>query len=180
MLSAVSIAQISPECWRQHHSQKYYSRRKSLLVSTQKTAGKVLQYTQLWKKYEYLEICQWQCKAGDKMDKIVISMLSAIQHNPVHSDNLTWNHPKPNAFTACVTVNVSASLRHLETCRCWVCYLFTIWNNWHRCHFDFLGYNMICVDTGRWLSVAGNRWASGRVFDVFVTRTFQNHFCNIG
>lgn len=58
-------------------------------------------------QFPCLVICQLQCKAGDKIDNIVISILSAIQQSPVHKDNLTWNQPKPKALTACVTVNVS-------------------------------------------------------------------------
>lgn len=57
-----------------------------------------------------------QCSAGDSMLSIVISIESAIQHSPVHRDNLTWNQPNPSAFTACVTVKVSENfviyLRH--------------------------------------------------------------------
>lgn len=52
-------------------------------------------------------MCQWQWRAGDSIDRMVISMLSAIQHSPVHRDSLTWNQPKPRVFTAWVTVNVS-------------------------------------------------------------------------
>ena len=62
----------------------------------------------------YLVICQSQCSAGDSMLSIVISMLSAIQHSPVNSDNFTWNLPNPNALTACVTVKVSEKKNQLH------------------------------------------------------------------
>lgn len=37
----------------------------------------------------YLVIPQSQCRAGPKTLRIVISMESAIQHKPTHSDNFT-------------------------------------------------------------------------------------------
>uniref|UniRef100_A0A182QL87 Uncharacterized protein n=1 Tax=Anopheles farauti TaxID=69004 RepID=A0A182QL87_9DIPT len=56
----------------------------------------------------YRVMPQSQCSAGPSTLKMVISMESAIQHRPTHSDSLTWNQPKPSAFTACVTVYVSS------------------------------------------------------------------------
>lgn len=55
----------------------------------------------------YLVMCQSQCRAGPRTLRMVISIESAIQQSPTHSDSFIWNQPNPNAFTACVTVYVS-------------------------------------------------------------------------
>lgn len=61
----------------------------------------------------YRVICHSQCNAGERILSIVISILSAIQQRPVNRDSFTWNLPKPNAFTACVTVNVSGGRKYI-------------------------------------------------------------------
>jgi len=43
---------------------------------------------------------QSHLSAGDIIDKIIISMESAIQERPVTRDSLTWKGPKPVALTA--------------------------------------------------------------------------------
>lgn len=90
----------------------------------------------------YREMPQSQCKAGPSTLSIVISMESAIQQRPTHSDNFTWNQPNPRAFTACVTVNVSV---RKKVCSCfWCCCCWCICN----CYW------YICLPSGTTLTVA--------------------------
>lgn len=61
----------------------------------------------------YRVMPQSQCSAGPSTLNMVISIESAIQQSPTHSESFTWNQPKPNAFTACVTVYVSVRTRRM-------------------------------------------------------------------
>lgn len=95
----------------------------------------------------YLLIPQSQCNAGPRTLNMVISMESAIQHKPTQSDNFTWNHPNPSAFTACVTVYVSEKVllkieKSYQTLHVW-CILnsgITIRYNWYWWHFQVLAH----------------------------------------
>ena len=61
-----------------------------------------------------------QCKAGDKMLKIMTSMESAIQQRPVTKLRIIWNFPNPNALTACVTVNESSGTTPEAAAEIWI------------------------------------------------------------
>ena len=49
-------------------------------------------------------MCHEQCRAGDKMDKIIISMASATLANPTMPAKSNWNLPNPRASMASPTV----------------------------------------------------------------------------
>lgn len=72
----------------------------------------------------YRDILHSQCKARDKILKIVISILSAIQQSPVNKDSLAWNLPNPKALTAWETVNVSANLEYLYLIQFFIIFFF--------------------------------------------------------
>ena len=110
LFATKTITQESPKCWTQHHTQKYNLNEKIYSTSFYNES----QIYEIEEKFTvvanacwYLDMCQSQCNAKDKILKIVISILSAIQHNPVNKESLAWNFPNPNAFTACDTVKVS-------------------------------------------------------------------------
>ena len=56
----------------------------------------------------YLPMPHWHVMLMGSTDKIIISMLSAIQHSPTTMDNRIWKRPKPIELTAWVTVKVSS------------------------------------------------------------------------
>ena len=61
-----------------------------------------------------------QCKAGDKMLKIITSMESAIQQRPVTKLRMIWNFPNPSALTAWVTVNESSGTTPEAAAEIWI------------------------------------------------------------
>ena len=61
-----------------------------------------------------------QCKAGDKILKIMISMESAIQQRPVTKLRMIWNFPNPRALTAWVTVKESSGTTPEAAAEIWI------------------------------------------------------------
>ena len=57
-----------------------------------------------------------QCKASGNKERIIISMLSAIQQSPTIKLRIIWNRPNPMLFTAWVTVKVSSGTCEAENC----------------------------------------------------------------
>ena len=62
----------------------------------------------------YWSIPHSQCRARGRMERIIISMESAIQHSPTTRLSRIWNRPNPMELTACVTVNVSSGTTPLQ------------------------------------------------------------------
>ena len=60
------------------------------------------------KACRYWLIPHSQCKARGRMERIIISMLSAIQQRPTTKLSTIWNLPKPMLLMAWVTVKVSS------------------------------------------------------------------------
>lgn len=54
------------------------------------------------------------------MLRIIISMLSAIQHRPTMKLKMIWKRPKPILLTAWVTVNMSSGTTPLEAAVSWI------------------------------------------------------------
>ena len=54
------------------------------------------------------------------MESIIISILSAIQHNPTMKLSTIWNFPNPMLLTAWVTVKVSSGTTPLAAAVIWI------------------------------------------------------------
>ena len=61
-----------------------------------------------------------QCRAGDKILRIITSMESAIQQRPVTKLRMIWNLPKPRALTAWETVKESSGTTPEAAADIWI------------------------------------------------------------